>query len=313
MKKLLIGLGAVIVLVALVAAAAGLARSGAGAGEGSDASAGEAAMQAVAPDAGSNLMTDQAAVEAEDADQSTQRGSTTELDQAGPSTAMIRTGTIDLGSDDLERDLQAVRGVASSVGGQVSAEESYGSTAGADRDRHAQLTLRVPEPRFEQAMERLAELGTVHHRAVSSEDVSTQVIDVRAKVRAQRASVRSLEKLMARAKTVGEVMSVERELVSRQARLDSLLQRQAHLADQTSRSTIHVSLSNREVVEESEKGFIGGLKTGWAALVTTLVGLATVGGVLLPFVPVVLVLGGLAVWLGRRRRRPVTPLAESAG
>lgn len=211
----------------------------------------------------------------------------------------IRTGSLTIRSDDLHQDLAVVRSIAQSFKGTIGSESSHDSGEGTS----AQITLRIPEASFDAAMDRLEDVGKVTHREVTDEDVTTQVIDVDARVKAQRASVTSLEKLMARARTVGEVMAVERELAQRQGELDSLLQQQRYLADQTSMSTITVMLDDAATVSEDDNpGFVGGLAAGWKALGSFLTGAATVLGALLPFAGLALLLG-LPVWFVVRRRR----------
>lgn len=213
--------------------------------------------------------------------------------------AVIRTASVGIDSDRMGRDLALVRSVATSLKGSVASENTQGSGEHA----YAELTLRVPNDTFDTAMSRLGEIGTVTHREVSTDDVTTQVIDVDARVRAQRASVNSLQRLMDKARTVGEVMSVERELAQRQGDLDSLLQQQRYLADQTSMSTISVSISEEaEEAEEAGTGFVDGLSAGWGALGAFLAAAAMTAGALLPFVPVV-ALVGVPIWLVIRRRR----------
>lgn len=187
-----------------------------------------------------------------------------------------------------------------------------------DRGRLEQvdLTVRVPAESFTEAMDALAELGTLRDRSQNAKDVTTEVIDVAARVKAQRASVESIERLLARANTIGEIMSVEAQLTRRQAELDSLVQQQKFLADQTSMSTIHLLLDKppKDVAEpeEDKDGFLGGLEDGWNALGDTVVALGTVLGAVLPFAGV-LALIGVPVWFGYRkvrRDRPVTAEPE---
>lgn len=212
--------------------------------------------------------------------------------------AVIRRASFGIASDNIPRDLGVVRGVATAAGGHVE-NESSSRAAGVD---HASLRLRVPNAAFESVLAKVAQVGEVTRRDVSSEDVTTQVIDIEAKVRAQRASVASLEKLMAKARTVGEVMAVERELSQRQGELDSLVQQQRYLKDQTAMSTVEVTLSSeRPVVAGS--GFGHGLKTGWKALGDFFTGAATAAGVLLPFVPLLALAVAVSWLLWRRSHR----------
>jgi hypothetical protein len=203
--------------------------------------------------------------------------------------------------DDVRRDAIAL---VTGIGGNVANEQSR-SDADGNLDR-VDLTLRVPAASFDQALDRLGALGTVRHREQSVEDVTTQVIDIDARVKAQTESVASIQRLLARARTIAEIMSIESQLSTRQAELDSLKQQQKWLADQTSLSTIQLSVTRPAKHDEvTSSGFLGGLERGWKALGTSTVALATAVGAVLPFAFVLAVLG-IPVWfLVRRRRHPV--------
>lgn len=175
----------------------------------------------------------------------------------------------------------------------------------------------MPEASFEKALDALGRLGTVRSRQQSVEDVTTQVIDNAARIKAQAASVASIERLLARATTIGEIMSIERELSTRQAELDSLKQQQKWLADQTSLSTVHLSVSRPAKDDDDQSGFLGGLERGWDALGDSAVAVATGVGAVLPFAAV-LALVGVPAWLLVQRRRhvrvapaPTTPVPEA--
>ena len=152
-------------------------------------------------------------------------------------------------------------------------------------------------------------------RGTASEDVTTQVVDTAVRIRVQRESIARIEELLARAGSIRDVVSVERELTDREARLNSLLRQQAYLADQSSLSTITVHLQRHPEdggpapVEEDEDGFVAGLTAGWDALSTVAVGAATATGAVLPFAAVGLVLG-VPLWLVTRRRRTGAPVQE---
>ena len=57
------------------------------------------------------------------------------------------------------------------------------------------------------ALDELAKLGTEESRAVQTEDVTEQLVDLDARLATQRASVDRVRALLARASTIGEVVS----------------------------------------------------------------------------------------------------------
>ncbi len=231
--------------------------------------------------------------------------------------AVISTGTVSLSSDDVREARRDVQRVVDASGGEVTEEQTDTDEDG--RPAYARLVVRVPAGGFGEAMTALEAVADLRGSDRTSEDVTTQVIDTDVRVRAQEASLRRVEQLLARAKGLKEIIWIESQLTSRQAELDSLEGQQAWLADQTRDSTIVVDISRTPKEEPEEEkagtGFLAGLGGGMDALGAVAVGLATVVGALLPFV-VVLTLLGVPVWLVvrrslRRRRTSASPPAAA--
>lgn len=221
--------------------------------------------------------------------------------------AIISTGTIALRAADVEGARARVQHVADRYAGQVAEEETTASTDTVVG--RARVVLRVPADSFTSAMSDLAKVAYVVDSSTTSTDVSTRVIDVDERVKSARASLARIRTLLGRADKIGDVISIESELSEREADLNSLLAQQAHLADQTALSTITVSITQAAATtlhRRSHSGFVAGLEGGWHALRAVAAGVATVAGALLPWLPVVLVVG-VPAWLLARRRRSVGP------
>lgn len=214
--------------------------------------------------------------------------------------SVISTASLRITAERLSTARDEALATVSALGGHVADEHSRSDDRG--RMEHVTLTLRVPANRMDEAMDRLAALGMLRNRQQNAEDVTTQVLDVDARVKAQTASVTSLRRLLDRAATVADVIAVEKQLSSRQADLDSLLSQQKWLGDQTAQATITLELSRPEPDEVTRTGFLGGLERGWHALVTTVTVGVTALGAVLPFAVVLGVLAAV-LWLLRRARR----------
>jgi hypothetical protein len=220
--------------------------------------------------------------------------------------AVISKGQITLRSSDLGRDRAEVMRLVDGWNGAIADEQTDSDDRG--RIVSSTMTLRVPSDKFSEAMTVLGRIGEVEHQSRTSEDVTTQVIDTDARVRAAERSIRSIEALLGRAEKLGDVIAIEAELTRRQADLDSLKSQQAWLADQTSLSTItvHLSREGAPAAPKKDRGFLVGLEDGWDALKGATAVLLTVVGAVLPFAMLLAVLG-VPVWLVVRRRRPVPP------
>ncbi|CAM3423201.1 DUF4349 domain-containing protein [Nocardioides dubius] len=230
--------------------------------------------------------------------------------------AVIRTGTVAMRSPEVATARAQVQEILDAEQGEVSAEKATADTDG--ELTHVRLVARVPAARFAATMQALEKVGTNLSSRTNAKDVTTEVIDVRARVRAQEKSLARIESLLASAANLDQVIAIEGQLARRQADLDSLKSRLAWLNDRTSLSTITVNLrlemkEEPPTGDEDQDGFLGGLQDGWDALGTGATAVATGVGAALPFLAV----GGLIgvpVWLlvrhGRRSRQSTVEPAE---
>ena len=233
-------------------------------------------------------------------------GSTSTKAAVAPiSRAVISSGQVSLHADSLLEARAEILRLTSSWNGQVADEQTSSGDGG--RIVESTITLRVPSAKFAQAMDALGTLGEVDQTSRSSEDVTTQVIDNGARVRAAERSIQQIERLLSKATQLSDIIAIESDLARRQADLDSLRQQQAYLADQTSLSTIDVHLSRTAPPPAATKttGFLAGLSDGWHALTASTMVLLQALGALLPFALLGLVLG-VPLWLVVRRHRPTT-------
>jgi hypothetical protein len=218
------------------------------------------------------------------------------------SRAVISRGEITLRARSLGTARAEVSRLVTAWNGSIADEQTEGDDRG--RLLSSTLTLRVPVSRFGEAMSALGGLGRVEHQSRKSEDVTTQVIDNDARVRAAERSIRQIEALLGRATRLSDIIAIEADLARRQADLDSLKSQQAWLEDQTSLSTIvvHLSRSGTDRPDrDDDQGFVAGLATGWTALKGATVAVLTVLGAVLPFATMLALLG-VPVWLVVRRR-----------
>ncbi|MEU9505083.1 DUF4349 domain-containing protein [Micromonospora sp. NPDC048170] len=229
--------------------------------------------------------------------------------------SIIYTGTMRVQVDDVDAAARSAIATVTAAGGFVGGDQRRS----ADADARAELKLRVPAAKFHGVVEELAKLGRQQRREIHTEDVTEQVVDLDARIVTQRARVESARRLLARASSISDLVSLENELSRREADLASLEAKKERLADLTSLSTITVSLVGPDAStadEETEVGFLVGLKGGWKVFLTSMTVLLTVLGAVLPWLLALGVpLTVLLVVLRRRRRTappPVTPTGPAA-
>lgn len=223
-----------------------------------------------------------------------------------PGQSVISTGTISLESKDVGDTRVEVRKVIDKYQGTLAEQET--TTGDKGEVTSARLVFRVPAARFADATLDLEGIATLTSSTSSGQDVSTEVVDVEARIRAQRKSVSRIEALLARAENLEQIVTIESQLSSRQAELDALLARQTYLADQTSQSTINVYIQQPDTEsddndDDTADGFLGGLRDGWDSFVSGFGAVLTVVGFALPWLALLLLIGIPARVLLRRRGR----------
>ncbi|GAA2552055.1 DUF4349 domain-containing protein [Pseudonocardia hydrocarbonoxydans] len=215
--------------------------------------------------------------------------------------SLVRSAALTVEVADPAAGARDVRAAAVAAGGFVAQEQSGRDTGW--------MVLRVPADALDRLTEQVSALGTVTERSTAVVDATEEVVDLDARVAGQQASVARVRALLAEATSIGDVVAIESELARREADLDSLTGRLAALRDQVALSTLTVELRGPESppvgAAADAPGFLDGLAAGWAGLLALGTGVGALLGFVLPFVPVLAVVGGIA-WAaarGVRRRR----------
>lgn len=193
--------------------------------------------------------------------------------------------------------------LTTAVGGYV---ESRSVHQGGDSERDlpsASLTVRVPADELEDVLADLADLGDVRDVSQSSDDVTTTLVDLDARISALETSTARLEEIMASAETSADLIEAEAALSERQAELESLVSQREAIADQVAMSTLHVQLTTEPAPEVTAEGFLGGLQTGWRALISFVDTVVVTFGVLLPWLVLLAIPTAVLLVVRKSRRR----------
>ncbi|WP_031480401.1 DUF4349 domain-containing protein [Streptomyces bicolor] len=227
---------------------------------------------------------------------------------------IIRTASLTVQVKDVPKALDEARTTTEDAGGYIGNETT---TRDEEGHEHTRVVLRVPVDRYAEVLTELEGAGKLIERSAKAQDVTDQVVDVESRIKSQRASVARIRELMDQATKLSDVVTLEGELSSRQADLESLLAQQSSLKDRTSLATITLTLSETPVkkaaAKDDDPGFLDALAGGWNAFVTMLRWIAVALGAVLPFAAVaaLIVLLWLKVLRPRLPRRPATAPATA--
>jgi Domain of unknown function (DUF4349) len=235
---------------------------------------------------------------------------------------VIRTGFMSMRVEDVRGSAFDVHALVTKNQGVISSEDLQSG----DDYTYATITAQIPADRLDTFIEEVSALGTVDSITVSAQDVTSQVVDLDARITALQTSIDRLTELLAQASRIEDLLAIETQLAQRQSELDALTAQRTWLGDQVAMSTLSVSLSPlTQTTDIDAPGFWSGLQSGWAAFVSLIMVAITALGFFLPFLAILAIIAiPLTIVLLRVTRRHrqaaaatappvVEPIREEAG
>jgi hypothetical protein len=207
--------------------------------------------------------------------------------------------------------------IAQGAGGYVSSE-----TTSADPDHPSQATatvqLKIPVASYPATLGQLAgQLGSQLSLHQKAQDVTQQVANVNSQVTSAEAAIAQLRTLLSHAGSIGDLLSVQNQINTEEANLESMQAQQRALSHETSYATVTLTLLGPQAKPlvhrpQAPPTLAGGLGAGWHALRIVVSWTLAFLGAIAPFAAV-LAVAGFAVYRGRRwltRRRPTAEPAS---
>jgi hypothetical protein len=231
-----------------------------------------------------------------------------------PAQAVVYTANLTMRTGDVDGAAARAKQIVIAAGGYVGDETSSNITGA---HPSSDITFKIPSVKYQGILDQLASsrIGARTSLRQQAEDVTGEVADVGSRVKSADATLASFRKLLAKANSVEEVISVEQEISGREADLESLQARQKSLSAETAYATVTLRLEGTSAAPAAShhkraSGFGHGVATGWDAFTAFMGGVFLVVGWLLPFLGLALLVGLPALWVWRRRRTPAAETGE---
>ena len=181
-------------------------------------------------------------------------GQVADANATAPELLIIRTGQLTIEVGDLDAATAAARERVVAAGGFVSGSDQ---TAGGD-DASAAVTFRIPASRWDDALAAVQGLATTTRNLhVETEAVTTQVVDLGARITNLRATEAALQAIMVKATKIPDVLDVQAKLTDVRGEIERLVAEKTHLEEQAAYGTLTVTfvLPATPVVEEVKAGW----------------------------------------------------------
>lgn len=212
-------------------------------------------------------------------------------------TMVIRTGQAFIEVEKVDPALLKIRQLAAQVGGYITNSSVSG---GHDQIRQATLELKIPAPRYDEAVGSLSTIGKVETVNTNAQDIGEEFVDVTARVNnARRLEDRLITLLSNRTGKLDEVLRVERELARVREEIERYEGRLRYLTSRVATSTLTITVHEPAPIlgnNPGENPIAAALRRAWRNFVALLAAVIASLGVVIP-----LALVGFAGWVGYRR------------
>jgi len=198
---------------------------------------------------------------------------------------IIKTATLNLEVTDYSAYNSSLRDKIKQTGGYVAQEQQTQS----DYKIENTITIKVPVDQFDNAVNLVsATVKGINEKKVTSEDVTTEVVDTRSRLEAKKqVRLRYLD-LLKQAKNMQEILSVQSEINGIQEEIESAAGRIEYLSHSSSFSTIHLTfyqILNATAKDTDKPTFSTKLgaafKNGWSWIGEVFVGIVSIWPLLL--------------------------------
>lgn len=190
--------------------------------------------------------------------------------RAAESSKIIYTANLTLESKDYDAARAALDAALAEAGGYMEASDEY-SNSGSSRS--LSLTLRVPQENYESFLAAVAATGNVTYKSQQAEDVTTQYMDIEARLDSLKEQRTRLQELKASADNLSDLLQIESSLSDVQYQLESYQSQLDWYSRQVECCTVYLSLEEVQTYTPMEEGFgsriFNALQEGWSSFVST--------------------------------------------
>jgi hypothetical protein len=238
---------------------------------------------------------------------------------------IIRSGNISMYVEDTLAAQATIEQMVESMaadGAFVVSANEYGGTE--ERQPQITIAIRIPAARFDETMDRLAEMAVnVISSNESAEDVTEEYVDLEARLESLEAARQRLLEIMEEARNTEDLLEAEQQLTEREAQIESIKGRMQYLEQSARLSSIWIELQpyilNQPVGDEWRPAET--VRRGVDALLNGLRGFGDFAIFFaIAILPWLLVIGAVVAlivvffrWRGRVRRRRQAASPDSGG
>src|SRR5256885_2837380 len=229
---------------------------------------------------------------------------------AGPPVIRQAELAVSVSNGSFDWKLAQVRTLVESEGGYIAGTDAQANPASNPEEsqiRTGVISFMVPAAHFDDTIDQLSKVGKVQSEHITGTDVSAQYVDLHARLANAQAQHAAMLALLGKAQNINDIIAVQNQIGQITAQIEQLKGQIKYLDDNTSYSSVAVTLTEAGAPAQAPSSDSWGFATALSAAAHNFV--ATINYVVTAVGavgPLVIVAGlGFLLW---RRRRPVQPV-----
>jgi hypothetical protein len=165
---------------------------------------------------------------------------------------LIYTSNIDIETKEYDIAESSIRTTVTKMGGYIENTNSYSYSSS---QRNSFYKVRIPVTNYREFLNAVCEVGSVTYQSENIEDVTTQYLDVEARLKSLNEKMERLQILKAEAKDLDQLLRIEDQIGETQYQLENYTSQLNYLQNRVSYCTIEINLNEVEVYTEKPSFF----------------------------------------------------------
>lgn len=181
---------------------------------------------------------------------------------------LIRTVDLNLETENYDSLMKGLEQQINELGGYIEYKDAYhgnyNSKMNGYRNRHANITARIPSDKLNEFRGKVAEIGNITYESESVEDVTLQYVDLSSHKKMLVAEQTRLMELLENADSMEDIITIESRLSEVRYQIESMESQLRTFDNQVDYSTVHINVEEVEhYTPQPEKSTWERIKSGF--------------------------------------------------
>ncbi len=163
---------------------------------------------------------------------------------------LIRTVDLNLETENYDSLIEGLEQEINNLGGYIEYKDAYhgnyNSRVKGYRNRHANITARIPANKLDEFTGKVAEIGNITYESESVEDVTLQYVDLSSHKKMLLTEQERLMELLENADTMEDIITIESRLSEVRYQIESMESQLRTFDNQVDYSTVHINVEEVE-------------------------------------------------------------------